>query len=115
MEKSATAFSGEGFVQPLLAMVGQECVQVLLLKARAAFTELVEKCMDEGLVFGVEGIIKHARAAVITSVLNEQSKSARTALNALQTVLQEQQYTAANLASTVDPVTMWENEMRFYR
>merc|ERR1719446_1017439 len=53
------------FVEPLLGMVGQECVQVLLLRARVAFTKLVETCMDEGGLFGLEGIIKTARSAVI--------------------------------------------------
>jgi len=102
------------FIEPLLSLVGQECTQVLLLKTRVAFTGLVEKFMDEGSLFGLESIIKNARSLVISKLLQPLPKDVTATLGALQTVLQENQHTAAELAASTDAVGLWEGEMRFY-
>merc|ERR1719183_1410693 len=99
-------------------MVGHVPVQVLLLVARAQFTRLVEDAMARDAIFGVEAIVKAARSEVIGRFLQELTKKDRAALNALQTVLQEQQHTAASLAENAPlglaAATLWEDEMRFY-
>lgn len=70
--------------------------------------------MDEGSLFGLEGIIKTARSAVISALSKGASKDIQKSLSALQIVMQEQQHTAALLESSTDVGGLWEGEMRFY-
>jgi dynein heavy chain len=115
MKSSAGAAFENDFIDQVMPMVGQVCTQVLLLKARVAFTELVEKSMDEGVIFGLEDNVKNARSMVINSMRDVLTEDVRASLTALQVLLQEQQHSAANLTATTDPVGVWEGEMRFYQ
>lgn len=107
--------SNADFVLPLLSMVGHVPVQVMLLHARVQFTEIVEEATAKGALSSLTDRMKLARSAVISHLVQDHPKHEKDAFNALQTVLQEQQHTAATLASAgVNVHACWDSEMRFY-
>jgi hypothetical protein len=110
--------NGRDFAAPLLCMAGHVPVQAILLRARLQFTEMVEDAIAKDALLDAEVTIKRARSEVIASLTDELPKSHRTALNSVQTVLQEQQHTIASLIAARDAGDdldfFWQGEMRFY-
>lgn len=116
LSKDSSAVAGRAFTEQTLSELGQfqKCTQMRLLQTRVAFTELVEKSMDEGYLQDVERAVKQTRSTVIDMLKVELPQSMRNMLNAVQVLLQEQQNTAASLAVSSDVGGMWQEEMRFY-